>query len=149
MGNPSLSGTTPVTTRLHRKFLRSMYISLALGCICLVYAEWTLIPEIGWFAIAIGLLIGVAYLFEEKRSLSNGWANVFGGIIAVFAGAWFAFQTIRPTGGLVKNIPWPLSMLPYVGPLLMILLPFKLFRPKKTADFWGIENVQATRENRL
>jgi len=32
-------------------------------------------------------------------------------------------------------------MLPYVGPLLMILLPFKLFRPKKTADFWGLHVI--------
>src|SRR5204862_4047422 len=68
-------------------------------------------------------------------------ANVVGGLIAWIAGIWASYLSPRPSTGLMRSIPWPTSMLPFLGPFLMILLPAKLFRPKQIADYWGVHFI--------
>jgi hypothetical protein len=114
---------------------------LAIACACLVYAEWDLMPEIGFFAVVTAILVLIAYLVDGKWALSIGAANVVGGLIAGIAGVWAAYLTVRPTTGQMRSIPWPTSMLPFLGPFLMILLPAKLFRPKHVGDYWGLHFI--------
>jgi transglutaminase-like putative cysteine protease len=124
------------------RFYRSMYVTLGLACACLGYAELPFLPEMSAFAALVGVLLVVAYRLEGRWALSIPAANVLGGVIAAGAVAWVAYQFFRPWGvTLLDQLPWPTSLLPYLGPLLMILVPAKLFRPKHTGDFWGLQGV--------
>jgi hypothetical protein len=94
------------------------------------------------FAAVVGVLLVVAYYMEGRWTLSIRAANILGGVIAAGAVAWVAYQFFRPWGGtLLDQLPWPTSLLPYLGPLLMILVPAKLFRPKHTGDFWALQGA--------
>src|SRR4051812_18252466 len=113
----------PITTRFHR----SIYITLGLACACLGYAELAFLPEISVFAGIVGVLLIVAYRLEGRWSLSLRAANVLGGVIAIIAIIWVANQFLHPSMTLVDQLPSPTWLLPYLGPLLMILIPAKLF----------------------
>jgi hypothetical protein len=123
-------------------FHRSIYVTLGLACACLGYAELSFLPEMSAFAAVVGVLLIVAYYLEGRWALSIRAANILGGVIAVGAVAWVAYQFFRPWGGtLLDQLPWPTSLLPYLGPLLMILVPAKLFRPKHNGDFWALQGA--------
>src|SRR3954469_693151 len=114
-----------------RKFNLSVYITLGMACACLGYAELAFLPEISFLAVVAAGLLVVAYQLEGRWALSLRAANILGGVIGVGALAWVGYQFVRPWGGtLLDQLPWPTSLLPYLGPLLMILIPAKLFRPK-------------------
>ena len=124
------------------RFRRSMYVTLGLACACLGYAELAFLPEITVFIALIGVLLVVAYRLEDRWALSIPAANFLGGVIFAGAGIWVAYQFFRPWGGtLLDQLPWPTSLLPYLGPLLMILIPAKLFRPKHNGDFWALQGI--------
>jgi transglutaminase-like putative cysteine protease len=127
--------------RLDRLFLISTYLTVALACLCLAYAEFGLMPEIVFVAGMAQVLLLAAFLAEGKWSLSNRSANILGGIVAGLAGIWMAFRMMGPTGGYLQTIPWPASMLPFLGPMLMLLLPAKLLRPKTNADYWALHGI--------
>ncbi|HEV3146254.1 MAG TPA: hypothetical protein VGZ47_20370, partial [Gemmataceae bacterium] len=127
--------------KLNRLFLTSTYLTLALACVCLAYAEFGLMPEIVFVAGMVIVLLLVAYTAEGKWSLSNWGANLLGGAVAAGAGTWIVFRSMRPSGEYLQTIPWPASMLPFLGPVLMLLLPAKLLRPKTHADFWGLHGI--------
>ena len=133
--------SSSVESRVLKRFQLSTYLTVTIACICLVYSEWDLMPEIGLFAVVTAGLVLIAYLVEGKWSLSIRAANVVGGLIAGIAGIWAAYLTVRPSTGLLRSIPWPTSMLPFLGPFLMILLPAKLFRPKHVGDYWGVHFI--------
>ena len=124
------------------RFYRSLYVTLGLACACLGYAELAFLPEMSAFAALVGVLLVVAYRLEGRWSLTIPAANALGGVIAAGAVAWVAYQFFRPWGGtLLDALPWPTSLLPYLGPLLMILIPAKLFRPKHVGDLWGMHLI--------
>src|SRR5437764_14348020 len=104
-GNPP--PVPPAEQRLLRQFRKSTYLTLAIACACLVYAEWDLMPEIGFFAVVTAILVLIAYLVDGKWALSIGAANVVGGLIAGIAGVWAAYLTLRPATGQMRSIPWP------------------------------------------
>ena len=60
------------------RFHRSLYLSLALACTCLAYAEWPFLPEILGLSIVVGVALLVAYRLEGRWSLSLGAANAVG-----------------------------------------------------------------------
>lgn len=128
---------TPITTR----FYRSVYISLGLACACLGYAEVAFLPEVSVFVGIVGLLLVAAYLLEGRWALSIRAANVLGAFIAAIAAVWVAYQFVRPYGALIDQLPSPTWLLPYLGPLLMILIPAKLIRPKHDGDFWSLQGI--------
>ncbi len=123
------------------RFHRSLYVSLALSCACLVYAEWSFLPEMTVIAVLAGAALFTAYRVEGRWSLSLRAANVVGGVIAVVVLGWIALQIIKPSGTLLKYLPWPASLLPYLGPLVLVVIPAKLFRPKHVGDYWGLQFV--------
>jgi hypothetical protein len=119
-----------------------MYVTLGLACACLGYAEQSFLPEMTVFAGVVGVLLIAAYQTEGRWALSIRAANYLGGAIAAAAAGWVAWQFFRPWGGtLLDQLPWPTSLLPYLGPLLMILIPAKLFRPKHNGDFWALQGI--------
>lgn len=127
---------------LHVRFRRSLYLTLALACAALGYAELTFLPETAAFMVVVGILLIVAYRSEGRWTLGPRLANVFGAVIGSVSLGWVVYQFFRPWGGtLLDQLPWPTSLLPYLGPMLMILIPAKLFRPKHTGDFWGLQGI--------
>jgi hypothetical protein len=123
-------------------FYRSVYLTLGMACACLGYAELSFLPEISFLSGVVALLLLVAYRLEGRWALSLRAANFLGGVIGVGAIGWVAYQFVRPWGGtLLDQLPWPTSLLPYLGPLLMILIPAKLFRPKHDGDVWGLHGI--------
>src|SRR5262249_25672956 len=88
-----------------------------------------------------GLLI-LAYRLEGRWALTIRGANLLGFAIALGAFGYVAFQWFRPIGSsLIDTLPWPTSLLPYLGPLLMVLIPAKLFRPKHIGDIWSLHGI--------
>src|SRR5579864_735476 len=126
---------------LDRLFVVSTYLTLALACLCLGYAEFGLMPEIVFVAGLVEALLLAAYLAEGKWSLTNRGANALGVVVAAAAGIWMAYRMMGPEGGYLQTIPWPASMLPFLGPMLMMLLPAKLLRPKTSADYWALHGI--------
>jgi hypothetical protein len=124
-----------------KRFYRSMYVTLGLACACLGYAELEFLPEMSVVAVVAGASLVVAYQVEGRWSLSLRAANVLGGVIGVIAIIWIAYQFSRADGMLMEQLPSPTWVLPYLGPLLMILIPAKLFRPKHNGDFWGLQAI--------
>ncbi len=122
-------------------FRLSTYLTLAMGCVCLGYAEWDYLPEVTFFAGIVAVLMVIAFFADGTNwELSLSAANRLGLAIAVLAVCWLALQ-YRKTDSLMHTLPWPAGGLPFLAPLLMILVPAKLFRPKHVGDWWALQGV--------
>ncbi len=117
------------------------YVTLGLSCLTLGYSEWDLLPEVTFFTALVIVLLAVSFLVEGRWALDLRQANRMGFVIGCVAVLWVGFQFIRPSGGLIYVLPWPASLLPYLGPLLMVLMPAKLFRPKHSNDWWAMHGI--------
>jgi transglutaminase-like putative cysteine protease len=106
----------------------------------LTYAEEPYFPGITFFALPLALLLATAYYVEGRWSLSPQAANGLGIMISVGWVGWvilFSNEFDDPLG----RPPWPTVFLPYLGPLLMVLLLVKLFRPKGIRDYWYLHII--------
>jgi len=128
--------------RLQSLFHFSFYLTLALAGACLtlpsVFFLW-------WMPLCLGAAIAFFYLawrYEGVWVLSETAANQIGVFIAVGAAGWILFQVPRSVEQLAAGgVNWPAGLLPHLGPLLMILLIVKLFRPKRLPDYWVIQTM--------
>src|SRR5688500_13196285 len=121
-------------------FRLSLYLSLGLACMSLAYAETPFLPEITLFSFLTGGLLIFAYVIEGRWELSLTAANFVGMALASLLGIWVAYQIFRPAAdSLLATLPWPTGLLPYLGPLLMVLIPVKLLRPKHLGDYWAMQ----------
>ena len=126
---------------LLRSFRFSTYLTLAMAVLCLGYAEGTLLPESPYITAAVILLIGVAYQLEGRWSLSLRAANFVGGALTLMLIGWIGLQFVRKPTEVVQHLPFPAFLLPYLSPVLMILIPAKLFRPKHNGDYWAMQGI--------
>lgn len=123
-------------------FRLSIYLTLSLACLCLSYATYPYLPEISRIGSIVGILIVLAFLLEGCWELSLRAANILGGLIGLATVGWLVYLYNRPlTPGEVQRLAGPGALLPYLGPLLMILIPAKLFRPKDNGDFWAFHGI--------
>ena len=90
--------------------------------------------------VMLGLLF-LAWRCDGVWVLSEMAANHLGVFIAIGAAGWILFQIPRSEEELVTGVNWPAGLLPHLGPLLMILLVVKLFRPKRLPDYWVIQTM--------
>ncbi len=118
----------------------SLYLSLTLASLCLGYAELEFLPEVTGFAVIVGLMLGLAFLLEGRWALSIQAANLVGGVIFALLGIWVSQQFIDKES-LIYRLPWPTSLLPYFGPILMVGMAAKLFRPKEIGDHWALHAI--------
>jgi len=124
--------------RSDRAFHRSIYLTLALSCICLGYSEWDYLPEVSALTCGVIAAIATAYLLDRRgRYISLRQANYVGVFIFASAVLWIGFHYFQ-TDSLMHTLPWPAGGLPYLAPLLMLLIPAKLFRTKHNGDWWGL-----------
>lgn len=126
-----------------RTFHLSLYLALGLACLSLGYAEVDLLPAAGLFAVGALVLLVIAYLIEGRWALSLPAANVLGFVIAGVLALWFASEYTK-ADSLMNTLPVPTNMLPYLGPMLMVVLAAKVFRQKTFADYWAFHGIALT-----
>ncbi len=126
--------------RLDTGFRLSTYLTVAVASGCLTYAEGPYLPGIAFFALPLAALLVAAYWVEGKWSLSAQGANGLGLLISVGWVGWVIFFSDEFEDPLGRP-PWPAVFLPYLGPMLMVLLLVKLFRPKGIRDYWYIHSI--------
>jgi hypothetical protein len=126
--------------RLDTAFRLSTYLTVAVASGCLTYAEGLYLPGIAFFALPLAALMVVAYCVEGRWALSAQGANGLGLLISVGWVGWVIFFSDE-FGDPLGRPPWPAVFLPYLGPMLMVLLLVKLFRPKGIRDYWYIHSI--------
>jgi hypothetical protein len=126
--------------KLETGFRLSTYLTVVVASGCLAYAEEPYLPGIAFFALPLAAFLVLAYLLEGRWSLSAQGANGLGLLISVGWVAWVIFFSDEFEDPLGRP-PWPAVFLPYLGPLLMVLLLVKLFRPKGIKDYWYIHAI--------
>ena len=124
-----------------RVFRTSLYLSLAIAVMAIGVAGGDLLPEIPFVTAFCLLLLGIAYVLEGRFELSLRDANLVGVFLFALLGLWAIFQAVRPPTGLADTLPWPASALPYLAPVLMLLIPAKLLRPKHVGDYWAMHGL--------
>lgn len=135
-------GRTVQRRPLERTFIKSVYLTLALAATALSWSLRDLVPAVPLVSAIVAFLILVAYVLERRWALSIPAANFVGTAIAVAVGIWFIRESLRASrGGTLANMPWPTSLVPLLGPVLLVLIPAKLLRPKSTADYWGLHLI--------
>lgn len=114
----------------------SSYLTLVLATLGLGYAEQLFFPGIAVFVLPVLLLLGAAFLAEGRWYLPIWASNLLGLAIAAGSGCWITLC-------LVRQGPSPFEgyLLPYLGPLLTVLLVAKLFRPKRVPDVWVLQGM--------
>lgn len=122
-------------------FRNSLYISLALSILSVGVAAYDLLPEFPFITAFCLMLLGLAYSLEGRYELNLRDANLFGLLLSMLLGLWGIFQFVRKPTGLSELLPWPASALPYLAPVLMVLIPAKLFRSKHMGDYWTMHGL--------
>ena len=127
--------------RMELGFRLSSYLTLGLATLCLGHAEQVLVPAIAVFIGPMLALLALAYLAEGRWSLPIRASNWVGLGIAALSGFWITLCIIRPGPWPLQGVPFPLVLLPYLGPFLTVLMVAKLFRPKRAADLWVLHGM--------
>ncbi|CAN5328700.1 hypothetical protein BH11PLA2_BH11PLA2_01390 [soil metagenome] len=116
-----------------------MYLTLVMGSVTLGYSEFDYLPEVTAFTGVVIVMMLIAFRMDQRgRHLTLDQANTMGLVIFLITVAWIGYH-YRDPDSLMHTLPWPAGGLPYLGPLLMILVPAKLFRPKHIGDWWGLQ----------
>ncbi len=126
-------------------FRFSTYLALGLACVCLGYAEYDLLPEVAVFAGVVIALLVVSFFLDRRFELSLGKANIVGLVIGILGTVWLIANLANPRKeGPMAVVEWPNNLPPIVAPLLLVLIPAKLFRPKHIGDWWAMHGVAVT-----
>jgi transglutaminase-like putative cysteine protease len=127
--------------RVDTAFRLSTFLTLALATLCLSSADQLFLPDITLFVIPVEILVAVAFALEGYWALTPLASNLIGLVIAMGSGIWIALNLIAPSNQLIDNAPYPAALLPFGGPVLMVLMLAKLFRPKKLRDYWVLHTI--------
>ncbi len=123
-------------------FRLSTYLTLTAACGCLAYAEWELLPEVSAFAGVVVLFLIASFFAGRRFELGLGKANLLGLVIGIAAALWVVYHIARSGGdGPLAKIGMPTALLPVIAPVLMVLIPAKLLRPKHVGDWWAMHGV--------
>lgn len=123
-------------------FRVSFYGALALACACLAQASLFFLDWVPLGLLATLTLMAWAYRLEGRWSLSDEATNRVGILILLLAGGWLLYRLPRGEEEFLHaSIPWPAGLLPYLGPVLVMLLLVKLFRTKRVVDFWPLQTI--------
>jgi len=126
--------------RLDHGLRLSTYLTVALAGASLTYAEEPFFPGFTLVAAALAILLVTAYFVEGSWWLSAQSANALGIVISLSWIIWVTFFSSEFEDPLGRP-PWPAVFLPYLGPLLMVLVLVKLFRPKGIRDYWYLHLI--------
>lgn len=125
-------------------FRFSTYLTLALACVAIGYAEAALLPEVAAFAALAVLGLGVLYFLESRVAfLSIPAANRLGMAVGLLFLMWAAYRVKREldTGEFV-NMGWHMLFVAMCGPLVMLAVVAKCARSDKHAgDYWAMHGI--------
>jgi hypothetical protein len=129
--------------RLDTAFRLSFYVTLGVACACLGQAEAFFLRWFQFVCLPLAVMVFIlAWRHEGQWVIHETAANYLGIFIGLATGGWMLAQLPRNEMDLVTGgVPWPAGLLPHLGPLLLVLLAVKLFRPKKLNDFWVIQTI--------
>ena len=122
-------------------FRTGLYLSLAIAILAIGVAGGDLLPELPFITGLSLVMFGAIYFVESRWQLSLRNANLVGFGLLAALGLWVIFQIVRPPTGISATLPWPASALPYMAPVLMILIPAKMLRPKHIGDYWTMHGL--------
>jgi hypothetical protein len=126
---------------LETAFRWSTFLTLVCAALCLAFAEQMFLPGILTLAVPVVVLLAVAFVVEQRWTLTLRASNFLG--LFIFAGAvlWIAQQLLQAGGSFVDVAPRSTVLLPYLGPVLMVLMLGIMFRTKRIHDFWWLHTV--------
>jgi transglutaminase-like putative cysteine protease len=127
--------------QLDAVFRLSTYLTLALASLCLGMTEEPFIPSMMLFLIPIEGLLLLAFALERRWTLTSTASNLIGVVIALGSVLWIISSLMSPANQIIEEAPYPAALLPYGGPVLMVLMLAKLFRPKKLSDYWVLHII--------
>ncbi|HEV3386028.1 MAG TPA: transglutaminaseTgpA domain-containing protein, partial [Gemmata sp.] len=125
-------------------FRASTYLTFALACVCIWYAEWDILPEIG--LVAGGAIVALVVLFRlETRVelLSIPAASRLGVILGLSSILWGTGRLLwERQNNKLQNVTWVLMGVMMFGLVLISLMPAKLARREKHAgDYWFLHGI--------
>ena len=137
----SVSCTTDV--KLDTAFRLSFFVTLGMACACLAQAEAFFHAWFPFVCLPLAALVfTLAWRYEGRWVIGETASNYLGVFIGLATGGWILLQLPRSQEALISGgVPWPAGLLPHLGPLLLVLLAVKLFRPKQLADAWVIQTI--------
>jgi transglutaminase-like putative cysteine protease len=112
-----------------------------LACATLGYAEYPYLPEVPYFTLLVLGLMVLTFRRDGRNELSLEMANRVGLVIGITVIAYLAFHFFKPGDSLLDHMPLPAGLLPFLGPVFMVLIPAKLLRPKHVGDWWAMHGV--------
>ena len=127
--------------RLDAAFRLSFYLTLALACVCLGHAVAPYLPELPWLVLPVAGVLLAAYLLDGRWLLPAWLANIIALIITALVGGAGASIVIDGLQGRVESAMASMMLLPYLGMFLLVLMLAKLFRPKRTFDYWFLHGM--------
>lgn len=126
--------------RLEKVFRASAYLTTGLATVALGHAEEPFLPGITWFSLGIAALFFVAFAIEKRWSLSLRASNLLALLVVVGAGLWLPYQFFQTAPNLIE-LSGLLVILPYLGPILMVLLLLESFGTKRQSSFWWVHGL--------
>jgi protein-glutamine gamma-glutamyltransferase len=118
------------------------HLALALAGAALGVSELDFIPE-----TPVILVVYLGFVFASWSSAGRWslpmWAvNILGLAIAGFASAWTAARLGDTETTLwLREVPLPVAIVPYLGPMLMGLTAVRLYCPNTPGDFWLLQGL--------
>ncbi len=127
-------------------FRFSTYLTLALACVALGYAQAPMLPEVPVFAGLAVTALGVLYFVETRVALlSIPAANRLGAVVGTAFVFWAAFRIKRELDiatAEFASLGWHMLIVAMCGPLVMLLLAAKVARDEKHAgDYWTLHGT--------
>ncbi|MDY3559574.1 transglutaminaseTgpA domain-containing protein [Gemmata sp. JC673] len=125
-------------------FRFSTYLTLALACAAVGYAQAPMLPEAAVFAgLAVGTLVALYFVESRYALLSIPAANRLGGIVGAAFLAWVGYRVKREIDtGEFAHLGWPMLFVAMCGPLVLMLLAAKAARGEKHAgDYWTLHGT--------
>ena len=129
---------TPAAFRL------SIYLTLALACSAVGYAEASLLIEAPVVALLVIVALAVLYRLETRVDLLTiPAANRLGLIVGLASVVWAIVRVLREINDpQMQRMDWPVMGLALTGPFVMTLIPAKLARREKhSGDYWWLEGM--------
>lgn len=125
-------------------FRRSLYLMLALACVCVGYAEHAAFPEVPVVAgVAVAALAALYRLETRVELLSIPDANRLGLVVGLLNLGWAAIRTGHSFGEPHSgSADIQFTLIAMLGLLLVTLIPAKLARREKhVGDFWTLQGL--------
>lgn len=125
-------------------FRFSTYLTLALACVAVGYAQAPMLPEVAVFAgLAAGTLAALYFIESRYTLLTISAANRLGAIVGGAFLAWVGYRVKHETDtGEFAHLGWPMLFVAMCGPLVLMLLAAKASRGEKHAgDYWALHGT--------